>query len=70
MEPRIISISTETIVKTVVIVVGLFIAWLIKDILLLLFSAAFLAGILYPFAEWAARHKVPKALAVGLIYLG
>ncbi len=70
MEPRIISISTETIVKTVVIVVGIFIAWMIKDILLLLFSAAFLAGILYPFAAWAARHKVPKALAVGLVYLG
>lgn len=70
MEPRQISISTETIVKTVGIIIAVIIAWLIKDILLLLFSAAFLAGILYPFAEWAAKHKVPKGLAVGLVYLG
>ncbi len=69
MEPRIISISTETIVKTVFIVIAVFMAWLIKDILLLLFSAVLLAGILYPFAQWAARHKIPKGLAVGLLYL-
>jgi predicted PurR-regulated permease PerM len=69
MEPKQISISTETILKTAGIIIAIIIAWLIKDILLLLFSATFLAGILYPFAEWAAKHKVPKGLAVGLVYL-
>lgn len=69
MEPRAISISTETILKTVGIMIAIILAWFIRDILLLLFSAAFLAGTLYPFAQWAERHKIPKSLAVGLIYL-
>ncbi len=69
MEPRVISISTETVLKTVGVVLALGIAWLIRDILLLLFSATLLAGILYPFAEWSSRHKIPKGLAVALLYL-
>lgn len=69
MEPRTISISTETILKSIGLIVAIGIAWIIKDILLLLFSAVFLAGILYPFAEWATKKKIPKGLAVGLIYL-
>ena len=70
MEQRTISISTETILKTVGIVIALALAWLIRDILLLLFSAALIAGIVYPFATWAKAHKIPKALAVAALYLG
>ncbi|HVM90540.1 MAG TPA: AI-2E family transporter [Verrucomicrobiae bacterium] len=70
MEPRVISISTETIVKTVGIVIAIALAWFIRDILLLLFSAALIAGIVYPFATWAQSRKFPKALAVALLYLG
>lgn len=69
MESRTISISTETILKSIGLIVAIWIAWFIKDILLLLFSAVFLAGILYPFADWATKKKIPKSLAVGLIYL-
>jgi predicted PurR-regulated permease PerM len=70
MEPRVISISTETIVKTVLLVLAIAVAWFIRDILLLLFSAALIAGIVYPFATWAQSRKFPKALAVALLYLG
>ncbi|MCR4256837.1 MAG: AI-2E family transporter [Candidatus Uhrbacteria bacterium] len=69
MEPRVISISTETVLKTVGVLLALGAAWLIRDILLLLFSATLLAGILYPFADWASHHKIPKGLAVALLYL-
>jgi predicted PurR-regulated permease PerM len=69
MEPRVISISTETVLKTVGVVLAIGLAWLIRDILLLLFSATLLAGILYPFAEWASLRRIPKALAVALLYL-
>ena len=70
MEHKTISITTETIVKTVAIILAVALAWLIRDILLLLFSAALIAGIVYPFAAWASKHKIPKALAVALLYLG
>jgi predicted PurR-regulated permease PerM len=69
MHPKTISISTETILKTMGIVLALGLAWLIRDILLLLFSSALVAGIVYPFATWANQHKIPKALAVGVLYL-
>ncbi|MEI7511955.1 MAG: AI-2E family transporter [Candidatus Uhrbacteria bacterium] len=70
MESRSLSISTETIVKTVAIVLAVALAWLIRDILLLLFCAMLIAGVVYPFATWANERKIPKALAVALLYLG
>jgi len=69
MEHKTISISTETIVKTMAIILAVGLAWVIRDILLLLFSAALIAGIVYPFATWASKHKIPKALAVAVLYL-
>lgn len=69
MESTTISISTETILKTIGILLAITLAWLIRDILLLLFSAMLLAGVMYPFATWASRHHIHKGLAVGLVYL-
>ncbi|MDO8617948.1 MAG: AI-2E family transporter [Candidatus Uhrbacteria bacterium] len=69
LPPRIISISTGTIVKTIGIFVALGGLWLIRDIVLYVFIAILLAGVIYPFARWAAAHHFPKGLAVLIFYL-
>lgn len=68
-KPRLITISTGTILKTIAILLGIAVMWLIRDILLLLFSAMLLAGVMYPFSHWAARHRIPKGLAVVVFYV-
>jgi predicted PurR-regulated permease PerM len=68
-QPRVVSVSTGTIIKTIAILIGIAVLWMIRDILLLLFSAMLLAGVIYPLSHWAARHRIPKGLAVGVFYV-
>lgn len=65
---RIISISTGTILRTILILLALAALWLIKDILLLLFISLLLAGVMYPFVRLMAKYRVPKGLSVLLCY--
>jgi predicted PurR-regulated permease PerM len=66
--PQVISITTGTILRTIGVLAALGVVWLIKDIILLLFIAFLLAGVMYPFVRWMAAHRVPKGLSVLLFY--
>lgn len=67
--PRVIAISTGTIVKVVGIVLAIGLAWVLRDILLYTFTAVLIAGVIYPMAAWAERHHIPKGLAVAVVYV-
>lgn len=67
--PTIISISTSTVLKTIAILLALGLLWLIRDILLYIFIALLLAGVIYPFAQFAAARRIPKGLAVAVFYI-
>ena len=64
-----ISLSTGTILRTIAILLALGLLWLIRDVLLYLFTALLMAGVIYPMARFAAAHKIPKGVAVVLFYL-
>ena len=49
------------------VVIG--VLWMIRDILLYLFVACLLAGVLYPLARWAKKYRVPPGLAVIVAYI-
>jgi predicted PurR-regulated permease PerM len=66
--PRVISITTGTILKTIGILLALGALWVIKDIILLLFISLLLAGVMYPFVRWMAAHRIPKGVSVFLFY--
>lgn len=66
--PTTIAISTNTIIKLLLVAGGLAFAWFIRDILALLFVALLLAALIEPSANWLARHKVPRSLSVLIIY--
>lgn len=67
--PQVIEISTRTILNVLGILVGLAVIWLIRDTILSIFIAILLAGVLYPFADWAERHRIPKGIAVMFVYI-
>ncbi len=66
--PRVISITTGTILRTIAIFVALGVLWVIKDIILLLFVALLLAGVMYPFVRFLAAHRIPKGVSVFVFY--
>lgn len=66
---QVISLSTGTILRTIGILLALGLLWLIRDVLLYVFIALLMAGVVYPMATWGAKHKIPKGLTVVLFYL-
>jgi predicted PurR-regulated permease PerM len=64
-----INISTSTILRVIVILLGLLFLYLIRDILLIVFVAVIIAAAINGPVSWLQRHKVPRLLGVIFIYL-
>jgi predicted PurR-regulated permease PerM len=68
-QDRNIVISTWTILKVLGILFGLFLLYLVRDILALLFAALFLAALMHPAARFLATKKIPKGITVLGFYI-
>jgi predicted PurR-regulated permease PerM len=68
-QPNVISISTATFVKAVVIVLALWLLWYLRDVIAILFSSLLLSALIAPFADWFSRNRVPRSLAVIIVYV-
>lgn len=64
-----IDISHRTIIFIAVFILGLWLTFLIRDILLLLFIAVILMSALSPLVNLLARLKIPKALGIAISYI-
>lgn len=64
-----IDISSSTIFRTILILVGFWFLYIIQDVLLMLFASIVLAAGIEPVAKWAQKYKVPRALTVVLVYV-
>ncbi|HEU0051019.1 MAG TPA: AI-2E family transporter [Patescibacteria group bacterium] len=64
-----ISITTGTILRTIGVLIAVGVIWLIRDIVLYIFTAMLVAGLLYPLARWARAHRIPRGLAVLFAYV-
>ncbi len=69
MQEIVINISSKTIFKILGIGLALYVLYLISDIVLLLFVALILAALIDPFADWFQKKKIPRTLAVLVIYI-
>jgi len=67
--PQTINVSSMTFVKVVLIVLGLWFLWFIRDIVAMLVAAVLLAALIRPFADWFEKRRVPRALSVIIVYL-
>ena len=68
-KPLHINITTATIVKTVAILLLLYLAFLVKEVLALVFVALIFASAFDPWVDFLQRHKWPRALSIIMIYL-
>lgn len=63
-----VSVSTWTIVKVLLMLVLVGLLWLLRDIVAMMFVALLLSALIEPFAAWFAKHRIPRALAVIIVY--
>ncbi len=64
-----IHISTWTIIKIFLFFLLLYFAYLIKDILIILFISLVLSSAIDPLVDWLAKRKIPRGVSVVFIYL-
>lgn len=63
-----ISISTGTFLKAVLIILGLWFVWFIREIVAIFVVAILLASLIDPFADWFSKKRIPRGLAVLIVY--
>jgi len=64
-----ISISAASFFKIVFLLLIVFLAYIVWDILVLLLIAIMLSFLIDPAADWAQKRKIPRGVTVILIYL-
>lgn len=69
MDKTTISVSTATLIKIAGVLLLFYFAYLIFDLLVLLFIALILASLIDPLADWFADKKMWRGAAVFLIYI-
>jgi predicted PurR-regulated permease PerM len=69
MDKSVFSLRTRDILKIIGVLALLYTVYLIWDILLLLFVALIFAALIDPFAASLARRKIPRGIAVIIIYI-
>ncbi|MBI2086412.1 AI-2E family transporter [Candidatus Daviesbacteria bacterium] len=67
--PKKIDISHKTIIFIAAFILGIWLIFLIRDLLLILFVAVILMSALWPLVRFLARFKVPKSLAIAITYI-
>ncbi|OGL97307.1 hypothetical protein A2332_01135 [Candidatus Uhrbacteria bacterium RIFOXYB2_FULL_41_18] len=64
-----VNVSTMTFVKVVLIILAIWFLWFIRDIVAIFLVALLLAGLIDPFADWFAKKRIPRGLAVLIVYV-
>ncbi len=67
--PRKIDISHKTVIFITVFILGLWIIYLIKDLLIILFVAIILMSALEPLVNFFTKLKLPRSLGIVLTYI-
>lgn len=63
-----IDISSSTIFRVILILIGFWLVYLIWDVLLMLFAAGVVAAAIEPLADWGQRYRAPRAVSVAVVY--
>lgn len=66
---QVIDISTSTILRIILIILGLFFVYLIRDILMIVLVAIIIAAAINSPVSWLQRKKVPRLLGVIFVFL-
>lgn len=69
-QPIIISLTSGTVVKALVIGMLAWLVWVIRDLVLVLLTSIVIASAINPAATYLAKKHIPRVLSVLIIYLG
>jgi len=64
-----ISISTGTIIKSILFVLLIGVLFFLRDLVLVVLTAIVIASAVEPATKWCMRYKIPRVVAVLLIYI-
>lgn len=64
-----ISISTDTILRVIIVLLFLGFLFLIRDVLALIFIALILSAAFDPMVDWLHKFKIPRAISIIFIYI-
>ncbi len=67
--PQTINISTATFFKLLAIFLVIVFLYLIKEVIALIFISLILASAFDPWVDWFQKHKIPRGLAIIIIYV-
>lgn len=67
--PRKIDISHKTIIFIAAFILGIWLIYLIRDLLLILFVAVILMSALSPLVRFLTKFKLPKSLSIAITYI-
>lgn len=68
-QPISITITTGAIVKTIALLLLLYVAFVIRDLLLVILTSVVLASAVEPGTRWLMKRKLPRVISVLLIYV-
>ncbi|HBR71710.1 MAG TPA: hypothetical protein DEA27_02785, partial [Candidatus Moranbacteria bacterium] len=68
-EKKSVEISTGIVIRTILILLGLWLIYLVRDVLALFFISVILAATLDPLVDWMGRKKIPRPLGTFAIYI-
>jgi len=66
---NVIHISAGTIIKTILILLLFWTVFFLRDLVLIILMSIVIASAVEPAAQWLMRRKIPRLLAVILVYL-
>jgi predicted PurR-regulated permease PerM len=69
IDKRTVDISTGIIFRTILIILGLWFLYLIRDIIAIFFIALIITAAIEPSIEWLTRKKIPRSFSVLIIFL-
>ena len=69
MQHQKIDISTSTIFRTVMVLLGFWLIYAAFNIVVMLFAAFIVASVVEPVANYLERYKIPRAISVVLFYI-
>lgn len=63
-----ITLTTASLIRIILVLLGLYFAFLIRDILVILFASIVLASAFDPWVSWMKKRGLPRSLGITLIY--
>jgi len=68
MEQNRFNLSYASIVRVVIVLSILFVLYLIREVIAILFVSIVFASAIDPFVDWMKKHKIPRGISVLIVY--